>query len=190
MMPAQELTRAVRRIAWGYVLTLLNVNIGTLNLLPDWLGYLLMLSALTPLSLSVPTAALLRRPAMLLIVWEALAWVYALFGAELSALPLWRIAAMIVTAVSLYFHFRLLSDIAHLAAQYDCPQTAGIRRARTAHTLLITVLSLPLPWEREVWLLFISIAAALLVMVLIIAALFSLHRTLADGETDTPMDLP
>ena len=114
MNDMQKLCGAIRQIAWSYVLIHLNINLGTLNLLPDWLGYLLILNALPKLAEAVPSALLLRRPAILLIAWEAVLWVMALFGASAEILPLWQIADLIISAVSLYFHFRLLSDICTL----------------------------------------------------------------------------
>ena len=37
-----DLCMAVKQIAWGYVLLHFNINLGTFNMLPNWLGYLLM----------------------------------------------------------------------------------------------------------------------------------------------------
>ena len=38
--------RGLTKIAWGYVFLHLNLNLGTLNVLPNWVGYLLFFSAI------------------------------------------------------------------------------------------------------------------------------------------------
>ena len=40
-----DLCQAVKHIAWGYVLLHFNINLGPLNVLPNWAGYLLMVGA-------------------------------------------------------------------------------------------------------------------------------------------------
>ena len=45
----EKLAKTIRLIGWGFVLIFLNFNIGTLNLVPSWLGYLLFVSALSDL---------------------------------------------------------------------------------------------------------------------------------------------
>ena len=72
-----ELYKPLSHIAWGYLLLHVNFNFGTLNILPNWLGYLLILSALEPISQIVPSALLLRPLGKVLAAWEGLLWVMA-----------------------------------------------------------------------------------------------------------------
>lgn len=46
MEERKGLYRSLGRIAWGYALIYLNININALDLLPDWAGWLLIGSAL------------------------------------------------------------------------------------------------------------------------------------------------
>ena len=38
---------AIRRIGWAYLLLHLNINLGSLNILPNWWGYLLIVFSLS-----------------------------------------------------------------------------------------------------------------------------------------------
>lgn len=45
-MNCEKLCNAIKKIAWGYILIHVNFSLNTLNILPDWAGYLLFLSAI------------------------------------------------------------------------------------------------------------------------------------------------
>ena len=81
-MGREELADAVKRIAWGYVLLHVNVNLGSLNILPNWLGYLLILGVLPMLGEREPSALLLRPLGILLALWEGVLWALTLFGIQ------------------------------------------------------------------------------------------------------------
>ena len=179
MTRQEQLCKAVKQIAWGYVLLHLNINLGTLNILPDWLGYYWMLSSLPVLAKEEPSAALLRPLGLLLTAWAALLWLAALIGAVLPTEGM----DLIITVVSLYFHFQLLTNLAAIARTYDCPQEERILRLRTVRTLLITLLFLPLPWEDTLPAAFAVILLHLIVAIWICSVLFSLRNSLAEQSS-------
>ena len=41
-MNRDNLLRGLSKVAWAYVLLFFDLNLGTLNLLPEWAGYLLL----------------------------------------------------------------------------------------------------------------------------------------------------
>ena len=59
---------AVKKIAWGFFLVLIAINIGTIDILPDWAGYILMVSALPVLATQEESANLLRPFGIILVV--------------------------------------------------------------------------------------------------------------------------
>ena len=80
--------------------------------------------------------------------------------------------------MGLYFHFQLLTNLAEIAGWYGCPEQRKILCLRTVRTLLVTGLSLPVPWARYAGLTLgvavVNLAAALWICSL----LFSLRSSL------------
>ena len=132
----ESLASALRKVAWGWILLHCNFNLGSLNILPDWLGYLLILQALSVLAASVRSAALLIPFGMGLTVWSLVTWVLDIFGITIAFLWL----DLLVTVIGLYCQFQLLTDLAELADDWFCEQGAPLRKYRTVQTVLTTVL--------------------------------------------------
>ena len=132
----ESLASALRKVAWGWILLHCNFNLGSLNILPDWLGYLLILQALSVLAASVRSAALLIPFGMGLTGWSLVTWVLDIFGITIAFLWL----DLLVTVIGLYFQFQLLTDLAELADDWFCEQGATLRKYRTVQTVLTTVL--------------------------------------------------
>lgn len=194
---------AIGGIAWGYLLLHLDVNLGSINILPEWLGYLLMLSALPVLAREIPSALLLKPLGEILALWEGVQWVMKLLGREFSP----DLIEVIIGVVSLYFHFQLLTNLAELAGRYPTPPEephslpgtepaqpdkppaplrTRILRLRTARTILITVLLLPFPRGLAEWTPF---AVAMVIANLVVAArllftLFELRRSFPRESTE------
>ena len=74
------LSGAASLVAWGYLFLYLNINLGPVDILPNWLGYGMMLRALPALGSAVPAAALLRPLASMLAGWQGLLWVLPILG--------------------------------------------------------------------------------------------------------------
>ena len=73
MEERKGLYSSLGRIAWGYALIYLHFNINTIDLLPDWAGWLLIYSALPGLAGAGEPSALLLRPLCgLLAAWETI----------------------------------------------------------------------------------------------------------------------
>jgi len=193
MEKRSDFYRALTNIAWGYVLLHLNINLGTLNILPNWGGYLLFLSALPVLATEEPSALLLRPFGWILALWEGLLWLTVLFGASVN-LP---IVEIIIGIVSLYFHFQLLTNLAELAFRHvpisedtSLPLDRRLRRLRTVRTVLITILLLPLPRTLLEWAPFavVLVLANLIVALRILFTLFELRRAFIPENGDTSLN--
>lgn len=175
-----ELAGAISRIAWGNVLLLLDINLGTVDILPNWLGMWLILGTLPTLArLEEPSFGLLRPLGVLLTLWEGLGWTVKAFGGTLDLPLLGTIAAV----VSLYFHFQLLTDLATMAERYHCPQEDSLLSLRTVRTVLLALLALPLGWEKIPVLTVIILVVLLVVAIWIARTLFAMKRSLLEpGE--------
>lgn len=179
-MEREQLANAVKSIAWGYVLLHLNINLGTLDILPNWLGYVLMLGALPILGESEPSALLLRPLGILLVLWEGLLWGLTIFSIPFDS----TIVSILGSVASLYFHFQLLTNLASLAQRYNCPEERKILNLRTVRTLLITLLALPFNWRQYSVVSVCVVFAHIIVALWVCSVLFSLRRSLL--ETDLP----
>lgn len=173
-MEREQLIQAVKQIAWGYILLHININLGSLNILPNWLGYVLMLQALPVLAEHEPSALLLRPLGIMLAIWEGVVWGATVFGITIDSTILMAIG----TTISLYFHFQLLTNLASLAEKYDCPEQTRILRLRTVRTVLITLMALPFSWEQHVPIIVGVSLVHIIVTIWICSVLFSLRSSL------------
>ena len=183
--------------AWGYFLVHFNFNLNfgglSINILPAFAGFLLLLSAIGALSTRRRDLLLLRPLCTLLAVWHGAEWALAIVGFDLDGarfLPL----SLIATAASLYFHFQFLTDMAALAEEYQSENDslAGrIRRHRTVYTLLVTAIALTqslsqaLPREWWTWIAVLAAVIACIAALMIMADLFRLRRDVQDMTADT-----
>lgn len=206
MTSPASLGRAVRLAAWGYFFLYLNFTLSvdsfSLNLLPAFAGWYLLLQAVDGLKAERPQLALLEGFAAGLILWSALEWLpWEGFGLDFPGLlsPVDLLAA----TASMYFHFHLLTQLSLLALERLGPAgpafSARLLRARTWSILLQTAtlvfarLSLQTalasggPWERVFSFLspasgvlsFLLLLACLAFCLFIMAVLFRMSKALA-----------
>ena len=140
---------AADSILKGYLFLHLNLNLGTLNVLPNWVGYLFINEILPDLALTRPSALLLRPLGWGLAAWEGVCWVLTLFSITPTGLlgtSIWQLAQVAAGVAGLYFHFQLLTDLAETARMKGYPSVKKLLRLRTVKTLLSTfVLGVGLP---------------------------------------------
>ena len=188
MTDRERLCAALRKIAWAYLLLHLHFNLGTLDLLPNWGGYLLIFLALPDLSIEVPSLKLLSTLGVILCLWGGAEWIFNLFGAQLDVGG-WSIIQVVL---DLYFHFQLLTDLAALSEQHELPGTAKmLRQLRSARTVLATCYQLPLiwPWLNDLLPTATQISLTVIAIIYVIVslvicyALFALRRALFEDET-------
>ncbi len=170
----EKLTGAVKQIAWGYVLLHVDLNLGTINVLPAWLGYVLILSALPVLAMEEESAALLRPLNILLALWEGILWLTAILGISFNS----YVPEVLEAALSLYFHFQLLTNLADMAEKYGCFEQKSLLLLRTVRTILITILTFPVPWQKYTILAIAVIGTNIVIAICICSVLFSLAKSL------------
>ncbi|MBQ8830495.1 MAG: hypothetical protein IJ017_02730 [Oscillospiraceae bacterium] len=181
MSDRERLCSAVKRIAWGYVLIYLDININTVSILPNWLGYMFMLRALPDLSEEERSAELLKPLGTAMAVWELIKWTAVMFGVSFETGTLGtvlNIAGYVMAVVSMYFHFQLLTNLANAAEKYGSTRSRKILRLRTVNTVIMMILALPLPWYNIE-----AVAIALLIAAFVITmwtcyVLFTLKKEL------------
>lgn len=188
----ETLYRGVSHAAWGYFFLYIDINLGSLNILPDWAAYALFLSAVGKLQGERRDLGLLRPLGLLLAVWNGADWALALFGGGVSGHfpPL----DLVVGVIQMYFHFQLLTDCAALAADWEALGETVDRRIlrwRTIQTVIQTGVMclsyLPAEWDTAVMtvmtaMVLVYLAAGLGTML----ALFALRRLFREGTAVDP----
>lgn len=215
MSDYERLYTGLSHAAWGYFFLYVNFNLNfgsaSINILPEFAGALLLLSAVDKLSAERRDMRLLRPLCMVLAAWHLANWLLALIGSSLSGKFLFL--DLLFTAVLLYFHFQFLTDMAAIAKKYqpepDQDQPQGydldrrILRRRTVLLVLSTIADLvgslvqATDFERLMKMewpfgllaaatVFLG-AALVIVVVLIMVSLFQLRRYVRErGETVPP----
>lgn len=187
MTDRKNLYEGLSRAAWGYFLLHFDINLGTVSILPAFVGYALLLSALRILSGERRDLALLRPLCMLLGTWNGADWLFSWMGGSVKGLfpPL----DMVITVAGLYFHFQFLTDMAALAEIHQ-PEGGSLDRRllrrRTVYVLVVTLVNtlhyLPVSGESELrnyaalGMMLVGVLAALFVM----TGLFALRRLFRD----------
>ncbi len=182
-----DLARAIRRISWGYLFVHFDIHLGNIDILPNFLGYYLLLLGIWTLRQEVESTGLLEPFAIFFFAVNLLTWILAIPGAEIDQ-PMW---GLFVSVIGLYFHFQLQTDIAVIADRYDTERGGVIRLLRTVYTALTTALVLRM-WilagmERS-WLSTAVAVVALLSTVVLCIQLFGLARDLDAWEDEEDFD--
>lgn len=130
MTDREKLYNGVSAAAWSYLFLYFNVNLGRVNILPQFAGYWLLLNAIRDLKEKRRSLALLRPLGILLLVWHLANWVLTIGGRTLSGLfpPL----ELIIGVAALYFHFQLFTDCAALTKVHTIELSACCGRRPVA----------------------------------------------------------
>lgn len=133
-METKTLSSAIKKVAISYILIYLHINISVIDILPDWLGYFLIVSVLPVLSQKEKSAQLLKPFGIALGVWNIVEWVLKIAGAELNL----TIINIVFSIITIYFHFQLITNIA--ALDIEDRKKKRLLDLRTATVILHTVL--------------------------------------------------
>lgn len=144
-MKTKTYVHNLSRIAWAYVFLLIDfsmsVNDFSINVLPGWVGFLLIFLALPSVEEQEPSASLLRPLVILLGLWEVIRWVGTLVTGSVFDVPL---LTLILSALSMYFHFQFLTNLSSIARAHglleDSEKLLHLRTGLTLFTALVTIL--------------------------------------------------
>lgn len=183
----EQLYKGISKAAWGYVFLYFHINLGTVDILPSFVGFMFFLSAIGCMQQWQRELKLLRPLAILLAVWTGVAWGFNCMGETLEGRFLWLDVP--ADLAQLYFHFQFLTNLASLAEKYQPPEAdydQKLRKCRTVQTVLTTammVLAQLAPWLGEIWgfLAVVTVFAGVITAIGIVVVLFRLRKSLTQS---------
>lgn len=190
MTEPNQLYTGLSQAAWGYFFMTFDFNLNGVSVLPRFVGFYLLFSAIGKLSVERRDLNLLRPLCILLTGWSGMDWLLSWRGGGIEGHVLFL--DLLVTAVTLYFHFQFLTDMAALSERYqpeDDNLASRIRSRRTAYTLLVTAAALlqsltqAFPWEWWPGIVVFTAVIACIVALMIMADLFHLRQFVSKTET-------
>lgn len=173
-MNTDQLAKAFGKVAWSYIFLYMDFNFLVVNVLPDWVGYLLILPALPALAERVPAVMLLKPLGVFLAVWHGLNWVLGSFGGAIEIYVL----DVLEAALALYFFFQLLTNLAEIPRQLDFPEEKKLLQLRTVQAVVITLTALTIPWDSSQVLTMALAVVHLVVVLWVCGLLFALKKKL------------
>ncbi len=137
-----EYPKAIKNVAWSIILSTFHINIGVFDILPDWLGYILLFSAVKAISDVQPTAGLLKPFAVIIIADSILDTVLKFMGTSVGI----YVYNLVISVIYIYIYFQILTDIWHTASH--CNTDTGwlippLRNITTVtHTIAFVLMSM------------------------------------------------
>ena len=187
-METKTLSSAIKKIAISYILIYLHVNISVIDILPDWLGYFLIVSVLPIISEKERSAQLLKPFGIAIGIWNIFEDVLKIAGDELNL----TVISLVFNVVTIYFHFQLITNIANL--DIEEAKKKRLLNLRTATVILHTVLtfSLFIPTVIDVdneiytYVLMIMLIPQLIICFWISGELFKISKVMKEKEIESP----
>ncbi len=202
MTDNNSIYNAITKIAFAYILILIKIMIVTIDILPDFIGYLMILNAAASLKNECKSISLLKSFCVILAIWNFITFIFDLFGINSVTVPVDAVSViivyiisfitMIISIISIYFNYQMSTEMSLLAAKYhnDKLSKTFITR-RNIITVCQTVIFLinnitpvfnGIPDDIRYYLMIIPGLIALAVMFLIVSALFSLRKEFKDNQ--------
>lgn len=184
-METNTLSSAIKKIAVSYIFIYFSINIWVIDILPDWLGYFMIVSVLPVISQEERSAQLLRPFGIALGVWTIIEWILKMIGAELNLM----LVNLVVGIIVIYFHFQLITNIASLDIEESKRKRLLILRTLIVilHTIMtLSLLTPPNLIDNEVYTyILMGIAIPQTIFCIWIACeLFGLSKSLLQAENE------
>ena len=187
MTDKNTLYSGVSRAAWGYFFLYFDINLGTVSILPSFIGMLLFLSSIKLLKDERRDFALLRPLGILLAVWYAGDWLASWLGGSLDGHLVFL--DLIISLARMYFHFQLFTDFAALAVKYQSPGDSldkRLLRWRTLQTVILAAVSLTTCMAQwlSAWWEYVTFAMAIIYLIgglCLMMALFAFRKVFRES---------
>lgn len=178
MEQKEQLSRALRKIFWAYILLYFDINLGTIDILPAWIGYIFLNQTISDCIEKEESSAKLLKPiCLILTIYRLIDWFVAMLGLEMNLL----IVSEVFSVVALYFHFQFLTNLANIARKYDCPIENTLLALRTVHTVMMTILTFTMHFSEIEWLSLMIMVAQVFITIFICFVIGRFRRILDEN---------
>ena len=140
MIDYDKIYSGITKAIWGYFFLYFNINLGTVSIIPSFVGYILFLKGIDLLESEERELSLLKTLGYILTIWSTIEWVAKCgsytFGGK------WQFVTLIISLINMYFHFQFLTNISTIARLHQadgCEYDKKLLKARTLQTLMLTV---------------------------------------------------
>lgn len=130
----------ISKVIWGYFFLYFNINLGTVSILPSFVGYIFFSGAINLLKDIERELSLLKPLCTILGIWEVIEWLAYCVGYSFGG-P-WQFVNLIIGLLNLYFHFQFITNLSAIATKHqqeDCVYDKKLLTYRTILTILQTV---------------------------------------------------
>ena len=140
MTDYQKIYAGISKAIWGYFFLYFDINLGTISILPSFVGYILFLKAIDLLEEEERELSLLKTLGLILVAWNVIEWLAKCVGYSFE--NKWQFVTLIAGLLNMYFHFQFLTNIASIAIKHqeeNCAYDKTLLSCRTIQTLMLTV---------------------------------------------------
>lgn len=177
MSDRENLYKGLTYVIWGYIFLYFDIKMNDITFLPDFVGYFLFLSAIKLLKEEEKELALIIGFGQILCGWDIIQWLGKWVSIEISIVPI----NLIISIISLYFHFQLITNLASIAAKYqmeDSDLNEKLLKYRTVQTIILTILSISsigILWLKDIWAYFMS-GMGIIYLIAGVCLIYTLHK--------------
>lgn len=128
---------ALKKIGNAFLIFVFNINIGTINILPNFLGYIFIIQALKILEKYEQSIQLMKPLTISITIYSGVIWIFNIFGFNMDIYFL----GLIFSIISIYIYYHLLTSISQICELYDSKYTNKIEKLRNIIVIMQTVFS-------------------------------------------------
>lgn len=140
MIDYEKIYNGISKAIWGYFFLYFDINLGTISILPSFIGFILFLKAINLLEEEERELSLLKTLGLILVTWNVVEWLAKCVGYSFG--NKWQFVTLIAGLLNMYFHFQFLTNIASIAIKHqeeNCTYDKTLLSCRTIQTLMLTV---------------------------------------------------
>ena len=133
-----NISKAIKQVSTALLFIVYNINIGTINILPNWIGFYLIYKAIQEIGKVERSALLMNKISIFLFVYYLIEWIFHIFMISLDIVPFY----LFISILTLYLFYHLFTSISLICESKNSKYTRKIISLRNVLTITFTLSSL------------------------------------------------